>query len=222
MVKKLLALSLLPVCAYAADKEPYSPLVEYMRECENEKTYGGRIWPSSFNDYGKKVFAFNVKMWVDAVKEGNLPADQGLAKIFVDMDSEGAEKVINDVDALKKTNSYLNDYEVSVSAEIEAKIKCRVPGKGGNYCFSGAENANVDDLRSIRQHELYNITYKRHEAPIMPKEGLVGWYYNLRTTSELELLKLNQDNTSLSPAAIRGAFLFNVYKLQQDKTDTEL
>lgn len=218
MVKKLLALSLLPVCVYAADKEPYSPLVELAREWKNEEDYGGRIWPSSFNEYGKGIITHYVQVWVDAAKQGNVPQGQGLAKLFVDMQNDGVEKLINDADALKKTNEYDDEYVESGNADIEGIIKCKLkPGKNGNYSHPGAAQSNTDRIRIARQSEFYNIMYKRHESPIMPEDKLVGWYYDVGIESALKLLKLNQNNTSLSPAAIRGITLLSAYKLQQDK-----
>ncbi len=221
-MKKLLLCSLLPLCAYAADgqaqKQPYSPIVEELKKWEEHDNSGGHITPSSFNDYGKGIFNLYVGVWIKAAQEGNIPTDKGLAKLFVDMQSDGVEKVTHDYAALKKTNEYNVDFQASPSAQIESTIKNHMnPGKGGNYYFPGADEANTDRLRVTRQHEFYNILFKRHEAPIMPASKLVGWYYDLGSASALEALKLNENNESLSQNAIRGITLLSVYYLQQDK-----
>lgn len=221
-MKNLLLCALVPLCAYAADnqtqKQPYSSLAEHMKKWEASDKSGGHITPSSFNDYGKQVFNIYVGLWVKTAKDNNIPTTQGLAKLFADMFNDGVEKVTHDYAALKKANEYDLDFQTSPSAQIESIIKNQMnPGKGGNYYFPGADEANADRLRINRQHEFYNIMYKRHESPIMPKSKLVGWYYDLGTTSALESLKLNENNASISPTAIRGITLLATYYMQQDQ-----
>jgi len=226
-MKKLLLISLMSLCAYAADdqntkKEPFSPLEEYLTEWTLEDKFGGPINPSKFNDFGKKVLASYISVWIAAAEEGNIPQNQGLAKVFADMQKDGIEKVINDGTALKKANEYFTDYQTSPSAEIELILKYRLkPGKDGNYYFPGAVESNVDRVRITRQHEFYNIMYKRHETPKMPEGKLVGFYYDTTTASALESLKLNESNDSLKPAAIRGIALLSTYFYQNDQKDNE-
>lgn len=221
-MKKLLLCSLLPLCAYAADgqttKQPYSPIVEELKKWEEHDNSGGHITPSSFNEYGKQIFNLYVGLWVKTAQENNIPMDKGLAKQFADMLNDGVEKVTHDYAVLKKTNEYDVDFQASPSAQIESIIKNQMnPGKGGNYYFPGADEANIDRLRVNRQHEFYNMMYKRHESPIMPASKLVGWYYDLGPVSALESLKLNENNESLSPKAIRGITLLATYYMQQDQ-----
>src|ERR1700722_2011844 len=113
MIKKLIALSLLPVCIYAADGEVRE---EFGREESAfaealQEIVGDPIRPSKFNNYGKGIVTHYVQVWVDAAKQGNIPQNQGLAKIFVDMQNDGVEKLINDGAALKKANTYLEIYD---------------------------------------------------------------------------------------------------------------
>jgi hypothetical protein len=267
-MKKLLFISLIPFCAYAADqkpkdglvnvltehlktltlddaqkdgivgvvtthlkrcslddqapKKPYNPFKEELEEWESEKKFGGPIDPSKFNDFGKKILTGYISVWIAAADQGKIPQDKGLAKVFADMQTDGIEKVINDGLALKNANSYLAEYEKSPAAKIERIIKNELnPDSDGNNYFDGAAETNVDCIRVTRQRAFHNIMYKRHEAPIMPKEKLVQWYYDQTTDSALEALKLNENNETLKPTAIRGIALLSVYLYQNDQDDQE-
>jgi hypothetical protein len=224
-MKKLLFISLMPLCVYAADqtpKKPYNPLKEELEKWESVEKFGGPINPSKFNDFGKKVLAGYVSVWIAAAEKDKIPQDKGLAKIFADMQTDGIEKVINDGTALKNANSYLAEYQKSPAAKIERIIKNKFkPDDDGNNYFPGAAETNVDCLRVVRQRTFHNIMYKRHEAPIMPESNLVQWYYDQTTDSALECLQLNENNDTLKPAAIRGIALVQTYLYQNDQDDQE-
>jgi|GEM_PF-4542847 len=228
-MKKLLLCSLFALHVYAAESQVHlsqgalSRTVSYLQEqvqgWDDQEKYGGPIAPSEFSQFGKAFLDAHISGWIQAVQDGNVPKDKGLAKIVLGMKDDGVEEVIKDKGALKKANGYLTSYESSASYKIERIIKDELTaGRRDNYCFGGAEEANTDRIRITRQHEFYNIMFKRHEALIMPQIGLVSCYHDQGHASErVVLLELNKDNNELSPSAIRGVALLAAYLYQNDQ-----
>lgn len=222
-MKMYLSLCLLSsLCIYASDdksnSEKEAMLSSYVSilKAEVDEWNHGTIRANKFTQAGKAILQNHINVWDQAITEGNIERYKGLAAIWEKVKFDGVEFLINDKDALKTANEYLAEYEVSRSFRIEGIIKRElVPQPSGKYRFPGVEKFNADQIRITRQHELYNIMWLRHEAPGMP-ENLMPVYCDQTTTSAQTILKLNENNKGLKPAAIRGRMLVEAYLLQED------
>jgi hypothetical protein len=176
-----------------------------------------KITPSDFTDVGKKILTTSLATWVSVAKENNIPTDKGLAKLFVDMHNDGAEKMVNEQKALEKANEYNAEFLASPAFNIIKQLHSLKPDEK-NYAFDGAQGV-VPDLTSVlRQYELCNSLNKRSALWKLPSNGrlVIGFLLPSEEKAKI-ILKLNEDNNKLNVDAIRGQGLFSAYYLQQEK-----
>lgn len=199
-MKKLFLCFLLPLYMYAAEQfEPFDL--------------------SAFDYKTKLSFTDYVDTWVHVAQEENISLNQGLAKIFFDMQHDGVDKVFTDEAALKRANEYVWGYYQSATSTIcHMAYVCLKPGRKNSYCFDAAQPALDDLQRILRQYEFHNILSDRHELPQMPRKDLINFYNKDLKEQASILLKLNENNQTIQSATIRGYVIALMY-LEQKKVN---
>ena len=174
------------------------------------------ITPSDFSQWNILAFTKHLTTFMTAIEQVNIPTNQGLAKIFHDMNQKNFDDIIKDTKILKKLTEYSREYEISPAYTSILTIRAMYRDQRGNYYFPNAKQSLNNTIWCLRSHEYHNILYKRHEAPKMPVENLVPLYYKPTIEDAKEILELNENNSGLSSHAIGAIILLAIYHRNLD------
>jgi hypothetical protein len=151
---------------------------------------------------------------LDAADKAEVSGARGLAAIYRNMQLNGLDQLINNVDNISLANMYFADYTKSRSAQIEALQRQDVEDKEqGNY--PGAEQVMHKAIWGTRYQAYYKITFTHKQAMQLPKKMFDCFYDNKNSTLLQEILRLNE-NQSLSPTAIHALAIVIAYHGQCD------
>jgi hypothetical protein len=218
-VKRLLLCLLLPFYIYTSDATH--------EEVQRDRFATGPkinvLQPKDFNDTGKRVLMNWVGNCLSVAHVGGVSTDSGLAKIFLGMYQDDADKIINDPATLNRANEYNNAYQLSKTAiKIEWLTRQEIaPGVNGDHTAPFAKEAFTLLIHGFRAYEFYDIMNKQEKGALMVPDGnFMLWYKDsndpINTPKAfIEFLKQNTEASAYLVPAIRGISILAAYYLQQ-------
>lgn len=200
-MKKNIVVLMCTLSFYASDQHIHTPK---------------KITPADFTEAGKKHLSDSIAIWVRVGLENNIPMDQGLAKLFMEMYLKGVEEMIENTRALEIANEYYAEFLASPSACIAQSFEALKPDGKGNYSWPSAKGVPLSLRSVVVQYELCNSQNKKNALWKLPDNlNFVPACFAQSAEKAKEILPLNKDYDEKLVDELWGQGLLSTYYWQQ-------